>query len=190
MMKEQLTFIDEKCSAILRQQLNTDNMGSLTIAILLLSLLLLSSVLLSYYKFGFSLLILFSLLTLIGAFLNYKRKMNAAYLSNRIFADYNAVDSEDEIMYLHKKLNYLSTGISVKIQRINATQLFYCLVFPFYLMNVKVAFFGEQDSTQLYLFLLALLMSSPVWFLIFYLEKTELESEQIDVKNLIQQIAS
>lgn len=188
MRKEQLTFVDEKCSAILRQQLNTDNMGNLTMAILLLTLLLLSTVLLSYYKYGFSLLILLSLLVLIAAFLSYKRRMNAVYLVNRSFADYNTVDSGDEKEYLHKKLNYLNTGISVKIQRIKSTQLFYYLVFPFYLLNIRTAFMGVQESAQLYLFLLALLMSLPVWFLVFYWGKTELEMEQIEVKNLIEQL--
>ena len=118
----------------------------------------------------------------------YKSRMNAVYSDNKIFEEYKSFKEADPQLYLSKKLNYLRTGIMVKEQRTRMTRLIYKVLFPFFLLNLRIAIQG--NGHLLWVALIAVAISTMVWHYFFYWKFEDLRMDAVEVNNLISKLNS
>lgn len=173
---------------MLKAQLSSKDVGSYVSAIILLSVLLLSATLFNFSKSGLTPLVYISVIILMIMIFMYKSKMNAVYSDNKEFEDYKSLIDKDPQLYLSRKLNYLRTGIAVKDQRIIMTRLIYKMLFPIFLLNLRIAFQGVGHL--IWVAVLAIVISTIVWHFYFSGRLEDLRIDAAEVDGLISKLNS
>lgn len=113
--------------------------------------------------------------------------MNEAYGVNKVFADFKPLQESSPRESLLMKLNYLKSGIAIKMMRTRMTRLIYKLLFPLFLLNLRMAFQGIEHL--FWVAIIAIAMSTLVWHYFFIGNLEDLRIDQTEVNQLISKVS-
>ncbi len=166
----------QKAQTGLYQYSDSDDISALTVCMLfivILSLVIIGAVTIRY---GFHNKYILFILLIVGLFVNYRLKMGAATALNLSKANYKSIDPMDKKTFAIGILEYLSTGIGIKITRIKGVSLFFKLLVPVFMICSYEFCYGFMTTQRL---LVSLLIIYPinyfVWTAYFSEEKFEFQ---------------
>lgn len=180
-----LDLVEKKCLTLLQNLRNNDDAGIYTTALIILGMLIFIAVLALYIKIGYSNFLLFGLLLTAVLFIVFKVKTNAAIKTNVDKSSFLNDNSESKIVHVTKMLDYLSSGLEVKLIRIKMVRLFYFVLFPIFLLLVRELFFGPASGKELFWgFIGGLVLSIVSWSYFFKSDLIDLVYYKEDVDEM------
>jgi len=152
------------------------SIGLVAIPIFLLTIL-------SFIKLGFNFMMIIPLILLFIFLVYYRVNMIGAtrvVKENRI--QNKDKESDRDIHWLKKKIEYITHGIEVKLTRLRAIKVYYIFFFPIFLVMLGEYLFGQIPFENLFIaFFVAFLVGGVFWHYFFNAEIDELEDTQDDL---------
>jgi len=184
-MIDSLEAIGKECKELTLAQKNSDEISSLTSALLLMGGLEIIALVALYIKEGYSSRILVFLSVLLVMFIFYKIVLSKA---NKVVAAFDlGKTGNTDRSELRERLSYLNAGMDVKRARIKAVTWFYIVVFPIFLLTVKRLFSAEEAASFSYWYLpLLFFISYAVWKCFFDEDVSQVTVVQNRVNYLIK----
>jgi len=134
-MKETLEILEEECSRLTLEHKNSEDIGTITAALLLLGGAELIAIIALYIRVGFSYTLLVFLVILLMMFLYYKLTLSAA--DSKVESVTVSIDDLSKVDRVVSKLQYLDAGINMKASRIKSTKYFYIIIFPIFALTIQ-----------------------------------------------------
>lgn len=150
MNNDKLDLVEKKCLTVLQNLRNNDNAGTYITAVIVLGLLMFLTIVILYIKNGYSNKLLIGLILTAIMFLLYKKKTKDAIDINSVKSSLLSTEAETKTMHVSNTLDYLSSGIDVKLVRIRMVRQFYFILFPIYLILIQDLFYGPITSHQIF----------------------------------------
>ncbi len=138
-----------------------------------------------YIKFGTSTVLTISLVVLILLMVIYRLSMQTALKENAASANYQSYKEVDEMTYLKTKLQYLYSGVMVKLTRTKSIRIVYMCMFPFILILIREFFQGQISSGWIGISIVAIVLGSISWWVFFRSDLEDLEISRDDIKSYL-----
>jgi len=183
--ENKLELIEKKCLTLLQNLRNNDDAGIYTTSLIILGILVFITILALYVKNNYSNFLLFGLLITAVLFIVFKVKTNAVIKESIAKSGFLKEQAESKIQHVTNMLEYLSSGLQVKLVRIKLVRLIYFILFPVFLLLIRELFLGESTSMALFNgYLGGLGLSLVAWYYFFKTEITNLVYYKEDVDEM------
>lgn len=162
-MVDRLDFILKKSQIALLEHTNSDDISSLTVALIFIVILVLIAISAVTIKHGSHPRYMVFIAAAIFLFLLYRLRMLKAANTTKLYSNYTSVDPNARKEYASALCQYLISGFEMKTVRARIVILFYAVLTPILPVSTYDFFYGFMTDKQ---FMLSLLVTLPLSYFI------------------------